>query len=218
MWKYVKRERDNGRIPIMDPFNPPKAGPLMGVPLGGIGCGSVGRGWRGDFMRWQVAPTGIYISIYLSIYINGVTKSIQSLLEDRGYDKIDRVNHLSSLSYYLFDSDGGYVGIMNLNCVEADQFSVYIQRKKSNGSNNNTNNNNNSPDSQSNSNNTSKKKDNSDNNNNSSSSDRSRSTTTSSNSNSNPTPNNNNNNGSKISTVLYPGKPKGPLAGKKKQL
>jgi len=26
----------------------------MGVPGGGIGCGSVGRGWRGEFNRWQI--------------------------------------------------------------------------------------------------------------------------------------------------------------------
>lgn len=59
MWKYCKKEKSSGRIPIMDPFNSPKAGPLMGVPLGGIGCGSIGRGWRGDFLRWQVQPAGI---------------------------------------------------------------------------------------------------------------------------------------------------------------
>ena len=28
MWKYVKRERAAGRVPIMDPFAPPKAGML----------------------------------------------------------------------------------------------------------------------------------------------------------------------------------------------
>lgn len=51
MWKYVRREKSAGRIPIMDPFNTPSIEPLMGVPLGGIGGGSITRGWRGDFIR-----------------------------------------------------------------------------------------------------------------------------------------------------------------------
>ena len=34
-------------------------GPHQGVPLGGIGAGTIGRGWRGDFRRWQRRP-GIY--------------------------------------------------------------------------------------------------------------------------------------------------------------
>eukprot|EP01133_Synstelium_polycarpum_P007372 gene7372-8591_t len=54
MWKYVKRETSAGRIPIMDPFNSPKIGPIMGVPIGGIGSGSINRGWKGDFVRWNL--------------------------------------------------------------------------------------------------------------------------------------------------------------------
>jgi non-lysosomal glucosylceramidase len=34
-------------------------GPHQGVPVGGIGAGAIGRGWRGDFRRWQRRP-GIY--------------------------------------------------------------------------------------------------------------------------------------------------------------
>jgi len=36
-----------------------KATPTMGVPLGGLGGGTITRGWRGDFVRWQMRP-GIY--------------------------------------------------------------------------------------------------------------------------------------------------------------
>eukprot|EP01132_Coremiostelium_polycephalum_P010051 gene10051-12320_t len=54
MWKYVKKELTSGRLPIMDPFNIPKPGPLMGVPIGGIGSGSITRGWKGDFVRWNL--------------------------------------------------------------------------------------------------------------------------------------------------------------------
>lgn len=32
---------------------------LPGCPLGGIGGGTITRGWRGEFCRWQLNP-GIY--------------------------------------------------------------------------------------------------------------------------------------------------------------
>lgn len=37
---------------------------FVGVPLGGIGCGSIGRGWKGDFNRWQLTP-GMYNYTYI---------------------------------------------------------------------------------------------------------------------------------------------------------
>ncbi len=33
-----------------------RAAPEMGVPLGGLGGGSITRGWRGHFVRWQLRP------------------------------------------------------------------------------------------------------------------------------------------------------------------
>lgn len=56
MRNYVNRERKAGRTPIIDPFEPLDPGPYGGVPLGGIGGGSVMRGWQGDFGRWQMRP------------------------------------------------------------------------------------------------------------------------------------------------------------------
>lgn len=55
----LKRDRVAGREPIFNPFASHRPGPHMGVPLGGIGCGSITRGWRGEFRRWQLRP-GIY--------------------------------------------------------------------------------------------------------------------------------------------------------------
>ncbi len=55
----VNRERKAGREPVMDPFTPLGFGPYMGVPLGGLGGGTITRGWRGDFVRWQLRP-GMY--------------------------------------------------------------------------------------------------------------------------------------------------------------
>ncbi len=57
--RYANRTRKAGREPVMDPLRPLDPGPSMGVPLGGIGGGSITRGWQGDFVRWQLQP-GVY--------------------------------------------------------------------------------------------------------------------------------------------------------------
>ncbi len=48
-------------------------GPNQGVPLGGIGGGSIGRGWRGDFRRWSLRPGFIHEKVVctdqFSLYI-----------------------------------------------------------------------------------------------------------------------------------------------------
>eukprot|EP01125_Pyxidicula_operculata_P011846 TRINITY_DN387_c0_g1_i1.p1 TRINITY_DN387_c0_g1~~TRINITY_DN387_c0_g1_i1.p1 ORF type:complete len:741 (-),score=202.78 TRINITY_DN387_c0_g1_i1:616-2838(-) len=59
MYNYCNAERQNGRLPTMDPFGPKFTEPAFGVPLGGIGCGAIDRGWRGDFLRWTLTTPGI---------------------------------------------------------------------------------------------------------------------------------------------------------------
>src|SRR5690606_12022658 len=49
-----RRLRSTGRMPVMDPFEPLAPDSVMGVPLGGLGGGSITRGWLGDFVRWQM--------------------------------------------------------------------------------------------------------------------------------------------------------------------
>jgi len=56
IFRLQQRAR-KGKSSGFDPvnfFNAVNPGPHMGVPLGGIGCGSITRGWRGDFLRWQL--------------------------------------------------------------------------------------------------------------------------------------------------------------------
>ena len=45
--------------PHMDFFNPVKCQQIYGAPLGGIGAGSIGRAYTGEFARFQLIP-GIY--------------------------------------------------------------------------------------------------------------------------------------------------------------
>lgn len=52
--RETNRLRALGREPVADFFNPPNPGPTLGAPLGGLGSGSVTRGWRGSFNRWHL--------------------------------------------------------------------------------------------------------------------------------------------------------------------
>eukprot|EP01116_Phalansterium_solitarium_P013610 TRINITY_DN31003_c0_g1_i1.p1 TRINITY_DN31003_c0_g1~~TRINITY_DN31003_c0_g1_i1.p1 ORF type:complete len:883 (-),score=23.37 TRINITY_DN31003_c0_g1_i1:80-2728(-) len=59
LWQYSRREKAAGKLPIIDPFTPNKCPPVLGVPLGGIGSGSINRGFQGDFVRWTIQPAGL---------------------------------------------------------------------------------------------------------------------------------------------------------------
>uniref|UniRef100_H2YFL0 Glucosylceramidase n=1 Tax=Ciona savignyi TaxID=51511 RepID=H2YFL0_CIOSA len=57
--KYYKDLRSKNKRPCMDFFNQHALKTIYGVPLGGIGGGTINRGWQGDFCKWQLKP-GIY--------------------------------------------------------------------------------------------------------------------------------------------------------------
>ncbi|XP_044744306.1 non-lysosomal glucosylceramidase [Coccinella septempunctata] len=48
-----------GKSIIMDYFYPRRAERIYGVPIGGIGSGTIGRGFKGEFCRFQLKP-GLY--------------------------------------------------------------------------------------------------------------------------------------------------------------
>lgn len=50
----ARADREAGREAPINPFDMLDPGPVMGVPLGGLGGGTITRGWRGDFCRWQL--------------------------------------------------------------------------------------------------------------------------------------------------------------------
>ncbi|KAK3124936.1 hypothetical protein QOZ80_7BG0596890 [Eleusine coracana subsp. coracana] len=58
LWSYIREEASYGRKAPIDPFtwesNKPSAS--QGVPLGGMGSGSISRGFRGEFKHWQITP------------------------------------------------------------------------------------------------------------------------------------------------------------------
>ncbi|XP_019461194.1 PREDICTED: non-lysosomal glucosylceramidase-like [Lupinus angustifolius] len=58
MWSYVREEASHGRKAPIDPFTRESCKPsaTQGVPLGGMGSGSISRGFRGEFRQWQIIP------------------------------------------------------------------------------------------------------------------------------------------------------------------
>ncbi|KAF6159702.1 hypothetical protein GIB67_029960 [Kingdonia uniflora] len=56
LWRHIKEETSKGRVPVGNPFNRSLPTSCHGVPLGGIGAGSIGRSYKGEFQRWQLFP------------------------------------------------------------------------------------------------------------------------------------------------------------------
>lgn len=58
LWSYVREEASHGRKAPIDPFTKEATKPSasQGVPLGGMGSGSISRGFRGEFRHFQIIP------------------------------------------------------------------------------------------------------------------------------------------------------------------
>ncbi|XP_010520789.1 PREDICTED: non-lysosomal glucosylceramidase [Tarenaya hassleriana] len=56
LWLLSREEAAKGRIVFIDPFAKRIVTSSHGVPLGGIGSGSIGRSYKGEFQRWQLFP------------------------------------------------------------------------------------------------------------------------------------------------------------------
>ncbi|CAF2719013.1 unnamed protein product [Rotaria sp. Silwood2] len=56
IWYKLKRAK---RRANMDYLNPIPLQQIYGAPIGGLGCGTIGRGFRGEFCRYQLVP-GLY--------------------------------------------------------------------------------------------------------------------------------------------------------------
>ena len=58
MW-YFRKCKQKKIQPHMDFFNPIQIQQIYGAPIGGIGTGTIGRSFTGDFCRYQLVP-GLY--------------------------------------------------------------------------------------------------------------------------------------------------------------
>ncbi|KAL5555108.1 hypothetical protein UlMin_037344 [Ulmus minor] len=56
LWRHVQEESAKGRGALINPFMKRVITSSHGVPLGGIGVGSIGRSFKGEFQRWYLFP------------------------------------------------------------------------------------------------------------------------------------------------------------------
>ncbi|KAL1342227.1 hypothetical protein HN51_028797 [Arachis hypogaea] len=88
IWSYVREEASHGRKAPIDPFTRESCKPsaTQGVPLGGMGSGSISRGFRGEFRQWQIIPglceASPVMANQFSIFVSrdGGNKSFASVL------------------------------------------------------------------------------------------------------------------------------------------
>ncbi|XP_024524629.1 non-lysosomal glucosylceramidase isoform X2 [Selaginella moellendorffii] len=124
LWKFCRSEHEQGRRAPIDPFYPQDtpASSCQGVPLGGIGGGSIGRGFRGDFSRWQLLPTVCQTSAVLadqfSVFItrhskDGTTQKTSSVLfpGEPVFESKETESGISSWNWNLTGVKSTYYGL-----------------------------------------------------------------------------------------------------------
>jgi len=83
-----------------------------GVPVGGIGSGTIGRGFKGEFCRYQMTP-GVYT--YDVVHANQFIVSVRDEKGNRLYQKVlsgaGNPGTLSSWDWTYNPADGSYLGI-----------------------------------------------------------------------------------------------------------
>ncbi|XP_049963211.1 non-lysosomal glucosylceramidase [Schistocerca serialis cubense] len=84
LWYVMKIYRAQ-RKPLMDYLKMVTGRQIYGVPLGGIGCGTIGRGFKGEFCRYQLKP-GVYE--YALVHANQFIITIQSTDKKILYQKV----------------------------------------------------------------------------------------------------------------------------------
>ncbi|KAI4342605.1 hypothetical protein MLD38_027212 [Melastoma candidum] len=118
LWSYIREEASHGRKAPIDPFTRESCKPSasQGVPLGGMGSGSISRGFRGEFRQWQIIP-GIceaspVMANQFSIFISreGSNKRYASVLAPGQHEGLGRYdgNGISSWGWNLSGQHSTY--------------------------------------------------------------------------------------------------------------
>ncbi|KAL6523824.1 hypothetical protein OROHE_016362 [Orobanche hederae] len=116
LWSYVREEASYGRKAPINPFTRESCKPsaTQGVPLGGMGSGSISRGFRGEFRHFQILPgtceTSPMMANQFSIFISreGGNKKYASVLAP-GQHEVKSTDHgISSWGWNLTGQHSTY--------------------------------------------------------------------------------------------------------------
>ncbi|KAI5709397.1 hypothetical protein M8J76_017007 [Diaphorina citri] len=106
---YFQRKK-----PIMNFIHPTEPQQRYGVPIGGIGGGSINRGWRGEFCRYQLVP-GIYE--YETLWANQFILTVHSIQGKVLYQQVLSPHppppdgSLSDWTWNFPSNQGSYTGL-----------------------------------------------------------------------------------------------------------
>ncbi|GKV35272.1 hypothetical protein SLEP1_g43573 [Rubroshorea leprosula] len=100
LWSYIREEASHGRKAPIDPFTRESCKPSasLGVPLGGMGSGSISRGFRGEFRQFQIPPGSCDASPVManqfSIFVSrdGGNKKYASVLAPGQHEGLGKAN------------------------------------------------------------------------------------------------------------------------------
>lgn len=118
LWSYVREEASHGRRAPIDPFTRESCKPSasQGVPLGGMGSGSISRGFRGEFRHMQIVPgiceTSPVMANQFSIFISrdGGNKKFSSVLAPGQHEGLGKLGDqgISSWNWNLSGQHSTY--------------------------------------------------------------------------------------------------------------
>ncbi|XP_017769202.1 PREDICTED: non-lysosomal glucosylceramidase [Nicrophorus vespilloides] len=119
---YYIKLKWQGRKPIMDFLSMQRSKQMYGVPIGGIGCGTIGRGYKGEFCRFQLRP-GLYE--YETVDANQFIVTIKDQKQNTVFQSVlstyeKKSQRLSSWKWLIDGSKCNYTGLYPRSWTEYD--------------------------------------------------------------------------------------------------
>ncbi|XP_011314940.1 non-lysosomal glucosylceramidase [Fopius arisanus] len=109
---YYAQIRREDRLPLMDYINVKHGQQIYGAPIGGIGTGTIGRGFKGEFCRYSLVP-GIYR--YETVMANQFILTIRDIQGNTIYHQVlspyPKPKYLSSWKWGFDGSRANYTAL-----------------------------------------------------------------------------------------------------------
>lgn len=107
--RHVIEEVSRGRDAVIDPFKKRSPSTSNGVPLGGIGAGSIGRSFKGYFQRWQLFPgtwdEGPILANQFSVFVRRQNSQIYSSVLSPPTEEL-KMSHASGIKSWDWNLKG----------------------------------------------------------------------------------------------------------------
>ncbi|XP_064607909.1 non-lysosomal glucosylceramidase-like [Liolophura sinensis] len=112
IWFWLLKKIE-GKRPFIDNLRQIPHSPIYGVPIGGLGCGTIGRGYKGEFCRYQMIP-GMYEHevIVANQFIVCVRRKGETVYQQvLSPSKPQNKSHLNAWQWNYNGSHGVYQGL-----------------------------------------------------------------------------------------------------------